>query len=454
MIANNNGPLLTALAAAFCLAGCQQGNSDIPAATAKVPVPSFLPDAPKGFEWLPIHSMSDEFNAGELDSTKWRDHITTWQGRPPAEFLTSNVKVANGNLELKTSTHPKPNDTYSMGGSAVSGKTPATFGYFEARIKASKTKMSTTFWLHSDESDDRHKGCGKFHSTELDILETIGGWPEDNWANVMRSNTHYKPSEMVDGKCKGAPYLSKGVKYDSQNKLSADFNTYSMWWVTPNQMHFYFNGNRTGTVNLAHERDQLPFNSEMSLRMVVETYDWQPQWIPEGHAPYPNESELDDPSINTAYYDHVRSYQLQSSADNLINDAGFESSSRTDSWQLAGKRATFTDEPKMSYTQAWGVKLGAQSHAQQTVTLIDEGQYEISVYAKNISDSADTGGRLSVLSEQGKVLDSVVVSGNIFSPYTYNFSGLKGQKIILRLSGSQAGSTVFDNVAMMKVEAE
>ncbi|MEI8649255.1 hypothetical protein P4S73_17435 [Paraglaciecola sp. Hal342] len=60
----------------------------------------------------------------------------------------------------------------------------------------------------------------------------------------------------------------------------------------------------------------------MSLRMVVETYNWQPKWIPEGHAPYPSESELDDPEINTAYYDHVRSYQLQSSADNLLGMLG------------------------------------------------------------------------------------------------------------------------------------
>lgn len=452
MIANSRGPVLTAIAAALCLAGCQQSNNDIHSA-AKSTAPSYLPDAPVGFEWVPINSMSDEFNAGELDKTKWRDHITTWQGRPPAEFLSANVKVANGNLELKTSTHPKPNDTYSMAGSAVSGKTPATFGYFEARIKASKTKMSTTFWLHSDEADAREKGCGLYHSTELDILETIGGWPEDSWANVMRSNTHYKPSEMVDGKCKGAPYLSKGAKYDSKAKLSDDFNTYSMWWVTPNQMHFYFNGEPTGTVNLAHERDRLPFNSEMSLRMVVETYDWQPQWIPEGHAPYPSESELDDPSINTAYYDHVRSYQLQSSADNLINDAGFESSSRANSWQLLGKRVTFTDEPEMSYTQAWGVKVGAQSHAQQTLTLADEGQYEVTVYAKNIRESADTGGTLSVLNAQGKVLDSVMISKEVFSPDSLNFQGYRGQEITLRLSGAQLGSTVFDNIAMMKVDA-
>ncbi|MEP1448969.1 MAG: family 16 glycosylhydrolase [Paraglaciecola sp.] len=452
MIAYNNGPLLTALAAAFCLAGCQQGNSDIPAATAKSPVPSFLPDAPKGFEWLPIHSMSDEFNAGELDSTKWRDHITTWQGRPPAEFLTSNVKVANGNLELKTSTHPKPNETYSMGGSAVSGKTPATFGYFEARIKASKTKMSTTFWLHSDESDDRHKGCGKYHSTELDILETIGGWPEDSWANVMRSNTHYKPSEMVDGKCKGAPYLSKGAKYDSKNKLSADFNTYSMWWVTPNQMHFYFNGNRTGTVNLAHERDQLPFNSEMSLRMVVETYDWQPQWIPEGHGPYPSQTELDDSEINTAYYDHVRSYQLRTSPLNLIQDAGFESSTRSNNWEFMGEKVHFTDEPQMSYTHSWGLEVGADSYAQQRVTLPERGLFEISAYAKNTGEKIMTTGSISVLDEQGEVMTSSIVSGDVFSAYGLRFSGVKGQKITLRFSGSQQGNAVFDNIAMMKVQ--
>ncbi|AEE24436.1 glycoside hydrolase family 16 [Glaciecola sp. 4H-3-7+YE-5] len=458
MIANNNGPVLTALAAALCLAGCQQSNNDMSTVAAPSNVPSYLPQAPEGFEWVPIQSMSDEFNTHQLDSTKWRDHITTWQGRPPAEFLKENVKVANGNLELKTSTHPKPNDTYSMAGSAVSGKMPTTFGYFEARIKASKTKMSTTFWLHSDQADAREEGCGQYHSTELDILETIGGWPEDNWANVMRSNTHYKPSEMVDGKCQGAPYISKGTKYDSKAKLSENFNTYSMWWVTPNQMHFYFNGKLTGTVDLAHERDRLPFDSEMSLRMVVETYNWQPKWIPEGHAPYPSESELDDPEINTAYYDHVRSYQLQSSADNLLRDAGFESSMRAKSWQLVGEQANFTDAPNMSYTQAWGVKLGAQSHVQQRVTLTEDAEYQISVYAKNTNKVDATKGTLNVLDEQGEILESVSISADTFSSYTLRFSGQKGQKITLRMSGAEQGSTkvdgaevnstVFDNIAM------
>ena len=231
-----------------------------------------------------------------------------------------------------------------------------------------------------------------------------------------------------------------------------------MWWVTPNQMHFYFNGKLTGTVDLAHERDRLPFDSEMSLRMVVETYNWQPKWIPEGHAPYPSESELDDPEINTAYYDHVRSYQLQSSADNLLRDAGFESSMRAKSWQLVGEQANFTDAPNMSYTQAWGVKLGAQSHVQQRVTLPEDAEYQISVYAKNTNRVDATKGTLNVLDEQGEILESVSISADTFSSYTLRFSGQKGQKITLRMSGAEQGSTkvdgaevnstVFDNIAM------
>ncbi|MEI8649257.1 hypothetical protein P4S73_17445 [Paraglaciecola sp. Hal342] len=56
MIANNNGPVLTALAAALCLVGCQQSNNDMSTVAAPSSVPSYLPQAPEGFEWVPIQA--------------------------------------------------------------------------------------------------------------------------------------------------------------------------------------------------------------------------------------------------------------------------------------------------------------------------------------------------------------------------------------------------------------
>ena len=49
-----------------------------------------------------VSELSDEFNGTELDQSKWLDHMSYWNGRG-AVFLPSNVSVAEGCLQLKTS---------------------------------------------------------------------------------------------------------------------------------------------------------------------------------------------------------------------------------------------------------------------------------------------------------------------------------------------------------------
>lgn len=412
--------------------------------------PSFLPAPPVGFEWQILNNLSDEFDGNALDDRKWRDHITTWRGRPPAEFLKDNVTVKNGNLELKTSSHPNPSKEFTMGGAAVSGRYDKTFGYFEARIKASKTKMSTTFWLHSDVHDDAELGCGKSHSSELDILETIGGWPEPIWANVMRSNSHYKPTKMVDGRCRNRSedYLSKGAKFDTGEKLSADFNTYSMWWVTPNQMHFYFNGKPTGTVNLNHEQDSLPFNSKMSLRMVVETYTWQQNIVPEGEEPYPTADELDNPDINVAYYDHVRSYELTPSDRNLLKSPGFESEKRTSDWDLSKEGALFSDQQNDSYTQAWGLKLAAGGNATQKVSVEAGAKYSLTAYVK--SDGVGNLSFLSVLDQDRNVIKRTQIDSTEFKQYQLDVDTGQNSFISIKVESEGTGVLNVDNLSLIK----
>lgn len=40
--------------------------------------------------------------------------------------------------------------------------------------------MSTTFWLHSDTNKNRHLSREKQFAIEIDILEMIGGWPDNS----------------------------------------------------------------------------------------------------------------------------------------------------------------------------------------------------------------------------------------------------------------------------------
>jgi hypothetical protein len=410
--------------------------------------PSLLPKAPLGYTWQKITAMSDEFNGDRLDTNKWRDHITTWQGRPPAEFLKSNVSVYDGSLALKTSTHPSPNARFTMGGAAVSGRQNATYGYFEARIKASRTKMSTTFWLHSDTQDDKHLGCGKSHSIELDILETIGGWPTDDWANWMRSNSHYKGSKLINGRCSNPSeeYRSQGVKHDTGEKLADNFNVFSMWWVTPNQMHFYYNGEKTGTVNLAHDNIPLPFDSEMSLRMVVETYSWQPKWIPDGQAPYPSDIELDDDTINTAFYDHVRSYELVPSKMNVLSNPDFENNQ---AWIL-NDYANYSDSGQHSFTHARGLLLRPGAKAEQEISINSAGEYSLLAHGKKLmSNGSEEAASVTVFDENGNALAELFINGSTFVEQTVKFRLEGPQKIKLVATNESVVANVVDTLAIV-----
>ncbi|WP_157964665.1 family 16 glycosylhydrolase [Algibacillus agarilyticus] len=439
--------------AAVCLSvlsGCSATQLTETKQTDSPAVASFLPKAPIGYQWQLIENMSDEFNGDSLNQDKWLNYIPTWRGRPPAKFLKENVTVNNGNLELKTSTYSgEDKEDFTMGGAAVSGKYGQTFGYFESRVKASKTKLSTTFWLHSDKAENPKGDCENRHSIEIDILEAIGGWPQAWWANMMHSNTHYKPSALKDGKCRGADYLSKGVKYDTKRKLSDDFNTYAAWWVTPNQVHYYYNGILTGTVNLTHEKDPVAFNGDMSLRMVAETYTWQQKLIkniPGNHLPYPTAAELNDASINTAYYDHVRSYQLVPMADNLLVNPDFEDANLA--WQFASG-ATISAAAKHSYTQGKGLRVQGKATAQQTVKVNTNSHYRLTGYSRN--QEVNAGGKIVVKDQQQNIIATSLINTTEFKLSRIEFNTANNSQITVEIQGSRGNVSLVDNLALIKM---
>ncbi|WP_179957820.1 family 16 glycosylhydrolase [Exilibacterium tricleocarpae] len=396
-----------------------------------------------GFTWHLLENMSDEFDGTTLDTAKWFDHVPTWRGRPPAEFLPKNVGVSNGNLEIKTSTHPAPNGPYTTAGAAVAGKHQQVYGYFVARLKASRTKMSTTFWLHSDTPEGQQKGCAGSHSIELDILETIGGWPHPSWSNVMRSNTHYKPYESIDGRCRQGTTISKGNKHDAGVPLADGFHTFAAWWVSPFKFHFYFDGKHVGTVDVERQRDAQPFNGPMSLRMVAETYDWQPKFIPAGHAPYPTEQELDNPDINTAYYDYVRSYALRAADGNLIKSPGFESSKASHDWQL-NEQAMLS---ATSYTEAIGLSLTPKGKTRQKVAVKQNTTYRLALYGKNTASAP--GARVSITTLSGTVLAGERIASTEFAPLVTTFNSKENSSLYLTVENPSPAISFVDNISLM-----
>lgn len=267
------------------------------------------PKPPVGKRWVLNPDFSDEFNGNKLDATKWLDHHPTWKGRAPGLFMASQVKVADGYLQLKGEKMEK--DTlvktgskevmFNIKGAAVVSKKTALFGYYECRVKAAATTMSTTFWF-SGGGGKGPNGCDSYHQ-EWDIQECIGrtgDFKGQYFAKGMHSNAHYWYSD-----CEGErhDYRAAQVRYEDDEVASNDFHVYGGWWKDETQASYYYDNQEPKHQKFYDKITNKPMDKPMYMRLVHETYPFP--WIS-----LPTEEELADDTKNTVYYDWVRGYQL------------------------------------------------------------------------------------------------------------------------------------------------
>jgi hypothetical protein len=125
--------------------------------------------------WTKVENMSDEFDGSSLDATKWQKEPVgngwTWDGRPPGLFKASNVTIREGKMRVTVGKLDQPvnkdGKTFTHQGAIVRSLNPGQVGwYFECKMKANTTVMSSTFWLMT-KGDTRKK-------LELDIQECVG----------------------------------------------------------------------------------------------------------------------------------------------------------------------------------------------------------------------------------------------------------------------------------------
>ncbi|WP_017446685.1 family 16 glycosylhydrolase [Gayadomonas joobiniege] len=286
------------------------------------------PKPPLGKKWVLNEKFSDEFNGTELDKTKWYDYHPTWAGREPGIFLPSQITVKEGLLRIKGEKLPQDKvitsgdivteegtpRTYSVAGGAVISKTEdAYFGYYEARFKAAKTTMSTTFWLATRNWDFAGpEDCKDRYGLELDIQESIGregNFDGKVFAKGMHSNGHFWYAGC-DGKMQDL--RSPQVTFKSEQLASDSFNTYGGWWHNESSASFYYNNGKPKFMAFYNEVKEKPFDQPMGVNLVSETYPFP--WVE-----LPNDEELADPDKNVAYYDWVRAYKLVDAK--LANDS-------------------------------------------------------------------------------------------------------------------------------------
>lgn len=282
--------LTTALSFVVCIS-CMQSSV----------APTFLPDENPSPEskWKLVENLSDEFNGEKIDDNKWYNTVPGgWIGRAPGLFKANTVSMKDGNLMVTVDKLPEKEvikgKEFTHAGAHIQSKTVANIGqYFECRMKANKTFMSSTFWLINDWNS--FEGCDN-RVTELDIQEAVGFINTDKefsqtFNQRMNSNTHSRHVTCDDSVgTVGSKVPLGGFAYD-------EFHVFGCWWKSPREILFFLDGKHVNTVEPVAD-----FDLPMYMKLVVETYNWNP--VPDDGGM--NMSKED----RTTYYDWVRTWEL------------------------------------------------------------------------------------------------------------------------------------------------
>lgn len=250
-------------------------NREEPSASA----PYFIDSnpAPSGKIWTKVDDLSDEFDGTSLDEGKWHNNPATdpfgWYGRPPALFESDNVSVSDGNLKVTVEKFESPkvvdNTTWTYGGAILRSKVTAKPGYYyEAKMQANKTVMSSTFWI----AFPINCTSGPTRKLELDIQECVGRVHSEtqNWA-LQWDNIYHSNAWSRSTSCDGAANESKPGVLVLNEKNHSRYFVYGCWWKSPNEILFYLDGEYTFTITPPED-----YSSEGYITMAIETYDWNP----------------------------------------------------------------------------------------------------------------------------------------------------------------------------------
>jgi len=260
---------------------------------------------PAGKQWELVPLLSDEFDSTALDTfIKWRNtDDARWKGRVPGRFKRNTVSMANGNMRITNYQLSSPEyvtknngeiDTFTHACGHVISRNQGQVGYyFESSFRANKTFLSSTFWLINYKNEET--GCDR-RVTELDIQECVGivnstaSWTQD-FDQSMHSNTHSR--NVSCGETTG----SLGDDTLTSGKVWADYHTYGAYWESATEIKFFLDGEYVYSVTPV-----VDFDIPMYIKLVTETYDWNP--VPADGGMTGSWTE------RTTFYDWVRTWKL------------------------------------------------------------------------------------------------------------------------------------------------
>lgn len=274
----------------------------------------------EGSNWLKIDNMSDEFEDSSINANKWQVEPVgngwLWTGRAPGLFTTDTVAIDEGKLKITVDElegGPQWLDTpykdadgnfkqayFKYKGAIVRSIFPTNAPqegvsyYYEAKMKANQTEMSSTFWLMSKNGD-----CKTMF--EIDIQETVGkvneglthNWAMD-WEHIYHSNMFHRQTS-----CNEENREQNSTIVPAGQKTTDRYYIYGAHWKSQHEIDFYLDG--VLVYSIVHP---VAFDQQMWLQMAIETYDWNPVPDDGGMVKAGTEEQ------RTTSYEYIRTFKL------------------------------------------------------------------------------------------------------------------------------------------------
>ena len=278
--------------------------------------PASHPDA----IWSINDAFTDEFNTGQLDTDKWNHDPNdwgTWSWEPENAWVTDTALT----LQMVHKSHMRGGQEYHFTSGIVRNEETITYGYFEARIKASAKGQGTcpAFWIYSiGQPTPNYDGGVKY--SEIDIVE-IFQIPYDTQRLEMNLHTRiWQDGQLIWIRPGQYPELTHNTwlaPWDPRD----EYHTYGVW-NRLDSIFWYVDGVQRGAKKNHYWHLPMHTTVSLGLRTPYEKYINGVRTV----MPYPD--SIPEPGFPTeAYCDYVRVWntdaQLYADREKYYNAAFF-----------------------------------------------------------------------------------------------------------------------------------
>lgn len=261
-------------------------------------VAKYLPSPGVDKKWVLQENVSNEFDEGLTSDAfvnDWQNKFFNgWKGPGDTRYTPESATIVDGELIF---TAKIVGSTIQTG--CISTKEKVGYPmYMEARVKISKSVLSTAVWMLSDDSTE-----------EIDNLEAYGYEGHDWYAKRLHLSHHVFIREPFQDY---QPTSDATWYADAHNTIwSDDYHDYGVLWMSPTELSYYVDGVLVRTVP-ASEIDPNNYTNGNGLTKpmyVILSQAAQPWREGTTFDDFFEEVSVTNTDMTKTYFDWVRVYQ-------------------------------------------------------------------------------------------------------------------------------------------------